>query len=48
MSLCAYLEDKGFIVRMADCAEEALLLAGEFSMDLAVVDLRLPGMDGAS
>jgi DNA-binding NtrC family response regulator len=48
LSLSAYLEDEGFCVRMADCAEQALELSGTYPTDLAVVDLRLPGMDGAS
>jgi len=48
LSLAAYLEDEGFIVRTAESAEQALESADEQVPRLAVVDLRLPGMDGAA
>lgn len=48
LSLAAYLEDDGYSVRTAESAEQALELAGELPPQLAVVDLRLPGMDGAA
>jgi len=48
LSLAAYLEDEGFCVRTAESAEQAIKSAEEFPPVLAVVDLRLPGMDGAS
>ncbi|WP_243364735.1 response regulator [Fundidesulfovibrio terrae] len=48
LSLAAYLEDEGFIVRTAESAEQALESAGSQPAHLAVVDLRLPGMDGAA
>ena len=40
------LETKGFIVRHARTAEEGLRLAREISLDLILMDLSLPGMDG--
>jgi len=48
LSLAAYLEDEGFAVRMAESAEQALEMSADSPPDLAVVDLRLPGMDGAA
>jgi DNA-binding NtrC family response regulator len=51
LSLAAYLEDEGFDVRTAESAEQALETLGaanERVPKLAVVDLRLPGMDGAA
>jgi DNA-binding NtrC family response regulator len=51
LSLAAYLEDEGFVVRTAESAEQALETleaADEPPPNLAVVDLRLPGMDGAA
>ncbi|GFK96051.1 Photosynthetic apparatus regulatory protein RegA [Fundidesulfovibrio magnetotacticus] len=48
LSLAAYLEDEGFRVRTAESAEQAISSATEHPPVLAVVDLRLPGMDGAS
>lgn len=48
LSLAAYLEDEGFAVRMAESAEQALEMTVSTPPDLAVVDLRLPGMDGAA
>ena len=51
LSLAAYLEDEGFDVRTAESAEQALEILGTANgriPNLAVVDLRLPGMDGAA
>lgn len=48
LSLAAYLEDEGFMVRTADSAEQAIDVARSNPPHLAVVDLRLPGMDGAA
>lgn len=48
LSLAAYLEDEGFIVRSAESAEQALESAAANPPHLAVVDLRLPGMDGGA
>lgn len=46
-SLAINLEDEGFDVMEAGTAETALDLLDNAHADLAVVDLRLPGMDGA-
>lgn len=48
LSLAAYLEDEGFCVSTAESAEHALEAAKQKTPHLAVVDLRLPGMDGAA
>lgn len=48
LSLAAYLEDEGFNVRTAESAEQALEISALRPAHLAVVDLRLPGMDGAA
>lgn len=45
-NLKAYLEDEGFLVRTAESGEAALaLLTGE-AFEVAIVDMRLPGIDG--
>ncbi len=41
------LDGQGYRVRTAPSAESALVLLGEKPADLAIVDLSLPGMDGA-
>ncbi len=44
----AFLEDEGMRVEVAHTAEEAIGLMGDGAMfDVCVMDLRLPGMDGA-
>jgi len=48
LSLAAYLEDEGFNVRTAESAEQAIEELSGSPANLAVVDLRLPGMDGAA
>lgn len=48
LSLAAYLEDEGFSVRTAESAEQAIEVLEASPVHLAVVDLRLPGMDGAA
>jgi DNA-binding NtrC family response regulator len=45
-SLAAFLEDHDFEVTVAESAEQALSLLREAAQDVAVVDLRLPGMSG--
>lgn len=45
-SLGEFLEDFEFEVSVAECAEEALDLIGKERYDVAIVDLRLPGMSG--
>jgi two-component system, OmpR family, response regulator len=45
-NLRLFLEDEGFAVTIAASAEEALLALQDNTFDVAVVDIRLPGMDG--
>jgi DNA-binding NtrC family response regulator len=45
-SLRAYLEDEGFETVDAESGEQALEIVGKSRIDAAVVDIRLPGMDG--
>jgi len=45
-SLAMNLEDEEFTVLQAGSAEEALDVLEETRADLAIVDLRLPGMNG--
>lgn len=45
-SLCEYLRDFGYDVRTAKSAEEAMELMELEEPDVAIVDIRLPGMDG--
>ena len=48
VSLGAYLEDNDFAVTAFESAEAALATLANESYDAAIVDLRLPGMDGES
>ncbi|KPL07924.1 hypothetical protein AMJ86_02420 [bacterium SM23_57] len=43
-----YLSELGFQVEVASCGEQALDIASEWPVHVALVDLRLPGMDGLS
>lgn len=45
-SLSEYLEDMGFTVLMAESGEKGLAILADQPLDLAVVDMRLPGIDG--
>jgi DNA-binding NtrC family response regulator len=45
-NLAAYFEDEGFEVIKAGSAEEALEMLSETPVDVGVVDIRLPGIDG--
>ncbi|MBC7188368.1 MAG: response regulator [Calditrichaeota bacterium] len=45
-SLRAWLEDEGFEVETAEDALKALAVAKERPFDVAVIDIRMPGMDG--
>lgn len=45
-SLAEYLMDCGFAALTAESAEEALALPGLGDIDVAIVDIRLGGMDG--
>ncbi len=46
-SLTAFFEDEGFDVSAVASAEDALLIMKDRTFNAAVVDLRLPAMDGA-
>ena len=45
-SIAAYMEDEGYIVYQAISGEQALDIIRSHRIDEAVVDIRLPGMDG--
>lgn len=45
-SLSKVLRRHGFRVFSADCGEAALAIAQEFTIDIAICDRRMPGMDG--
>jgi DNA-binding response OmpR family regulator len=45
-SIAAYFEDEGFTVFEAASGEDALVMLKSTSVDAAIVDIRLPGMDG--
>ena len=45
-SMSVYLEHHGYSTVVAHSGEDGLRLAGESSPEVAVVDLRLPGIDG--
>ncbi len=46
LNTVCYLEDEGFIVISAESAEDALNFLDAEAPGVAVVDMRLPGMDG--
>ena len=46
VSLAGFLEDHGFQTLLAESAEEALEVLAAESVHVAIVDIRLPGMDG--
>ena len=45
-SIAAYMEDEGYVVFQATSGEQALDIIRDHPIDEAVVDIRLPGMDG--
>jgi CheY-like chemotaxis protein len=45
-SIAAYFEDEGIVVFQASSGEDALDIVRTTAVDAAVVDIRLPGMDG--
>jgi DNA-binding response OmpR family regulator len=45
-NLRLFLEDDGFDVITAASGEEGLLFVAQYTPDAAIVDLRLPGIDG--
>lgn len=46
ITLEAYLEDEGYIVISANSGEEALELIANENIDVGIIDMRLPGIDG--
>jgi DNA-binding NtrC family response regulator len=46
LNLCAFLEDEGFTVLSAASGEEALRVLEEGPVDVGIMDIRLPGLDG--
>jgi CheY-like chemotaxis protein len=46
INLVAFLEDEGLVVHSAAAGEEGLDILEREDLDVAVVDMRLPGMDG--
>ncbi len=47
-SICTYLEHHGYTAAVARSGEDGIRLAEESSPDVALVDIRLPGLDGLS
>ncbi len=45
-SLAGFLEDFDFDITMAESSEDALEILAEKSFHVAIVDIRLPGMNG--
>ena len=45
-NLCAFLEDEGLVVLSAESGEAALRLLEREAVDIGVIDIRLPGLDG--
>ena len=45
-SIAAYMEDDGYIIFQAKSGEQALEIVKNNHIDEAVVDIRLPGIDG--
>lgn len=45
-NLAAYFEDEGFRVVTASSGEQALAVLAESKIDAAIVDMRLPGING--
>ncbi|MCP3872459.1 MAG: response regulator [Desulfobacteraceae bacterium] len=45
-SIVAYMEDEGYVVYQAGSGEQALEIVKNNHIDEAVVDIRLPGIDG--
>lgn len=46
LSLAGYFEDRGWAALCAESAEEALETLAANTFDVAIVDIRLPGLDG--
>ncbi len=46
INLEAYLEDEGYYVLSANSGEEALDMIADQKIDVGIIDMRLPGIDG--
>ena len=46
VTLEAYLEDEGYTVISANSGEEALERIADENVDVGIIDMRLPGIDG--
>jgi len=46
VSLEEYLSDEGFYVCSVESGEEALEILAKKSIDIGIIDMRLPGIDG--
>lgn len=46
INLADFLEDEGYLVANASSGEEGIDLVKEKPFNIAIVDMRLPGMDG--
>ncbi len=47
-NLAEILAEEGFVTAVAFDPFDALALAGDFAFDAAVIDVRMPGMDGVT
>ncbi len=45
-NVIAFLEDEGFTVISAQSGEEALRILSDQQVDIGIIDMRLPGIDG--
>lgn len=45
-NLISFFEDEGYVAHGAESGEEGLKMLEKYTVDLVVVDMRLPGMDG--
>lgn len=45
-NIVAFLEDEGFRVFQAESGERALEIMGANDIDIGIIDMRLPGIDG--
>ncbi len=45
-TLAAGFRDEGYIVHEASSGEEAIAIANEYDIDLAILDIRMPGLSG--
>ena len=46
LNLETFLEDEGFKVKAATTGEDAIELIKNFTPDISIIDIRLPGIDG--